>query len=656
MERISQVLLTCLLNACWQIALITAVAAFCAWLLRETAARYRHLLWVAALALCFCLPVLTSYQVSRGASIKVQPEPQTTVQEAIVSSTQIPLDIQTSPEETGSLVPVSRNLATGLVAIYLLFLGYRAMGLFKAWRLTRAIARSVSRIELPQHLRTIIERCQTALGVKRVGIFCSAAVPMPITVGSLNPLVILPEQLLLEADPDVLTSAIGHELVHVRRRDYALNLMYELIHLPLSFHPAAALVRRRIRETRELSCDELVADRLLAPEVYARSLVRLAGSAMAVGRQTTITVGISDGDILEERVMSILRRPKIKIFRKNLLLIAASLLLAAPCVAAVPFALRININRLDAGVTPQQGAPQQTQLKDERARSEVVMPALEADANAGTLVAWLKKPGETVQRGDVIARVDTSKGVVEVPATTSGVIERLLVAVGEKASAGSVLAVIRGEGWVGSSEASTAQQLELERQALLKALEARVQDLRLATTQDAAQKVKQQAELEQAVLALAAQERREGARTVTTTNGTLTLTNTLRAASEQQEGEQKEVRHLVLQEIQQNLERARAQQESQDPEILIRRRAERELIARHQAELAKQANITMQQAIQIATNRYPGTVLESRLVRESNQACYLLSILSNNGTEATITRVLMSAIDGTVLKTMKEER
>jgi pyruvate/2-oxoglutarate dehydrogenase complex dihydrolipoamide acyltransferase (E2) component len=339
-----------------------------------------------------------------------------------------------------------------------------------------------------------------------------------------------------------------------------------------------------------------------------------------------------------------------------LLLAAASLLLAVPCVAAVPFALRININRLDAGVTPQEGASQETQLKEERARSEVVMPALEADANAGTLVAWLKRPGETVRRGDVIARVDTSKGVVEVPATTSGVIERLLVGVGEKASAGSVLAIIRGEGWVGSSEASTAQQLELERQALLKALEARVQDLRLATTQDAAQKVKQQAELEQALLALAAQERREGARTVTTTNGTVALTNTLRAASEQQESEQKEVHHRVLQEIQQNLERARAQQESQDPEIVARRRADRELMARHQAELAKQANITMQQAIQIATNQYPGTVLESRLVRESNQACYLLTILSDNGTEATITRVLMSAIDGTVLKAMKEER
>lgn len=656
MERISQALLTCLLNACWQIALITSVAALCAWLLRESAARYRHLLWVAALALCFCLPVLTSYQVSRGASINVQPEPQTAVQEAIVSSTDIPLGIRTSPEETSSFVPVGRNLATGLVVIYLLFLGYRGLSLFKVWRLTRAIAGSVSAIELPDHFRTIIERCQSVLAVKRVAIFCSAAVPMPITVGTLNPLVILPEQLLLEADPDVLTSAIGHELVHVRRRDYALNLIYELIHLPLSFHPAAALVRRRIRETRELSCDELVADRLLKAEVYARSLVRLAGSAMSVGRQTTITVGITYADILEERVMSILRPPKIKTLTTTLLLVVASLLLAVPCVAAVPFALRININRLDAGVAPQQVASQETQLKEERARSEVVMPALGADANAGTLVAWLKKPGETVRRGDVIARVDTNKGVVEVPATTSGVIERLLVAVGEKASAGSVLAVIRGEGWVGSAEASTAQQLELERQALLKALEARLQDERLATTQDAAQKAKQQAELEQAVLALAAQERREGNRTVTTTNRTVTLTNTLRAASEQQEGEQKEVRRRVLQEIQQNLERARAQQESQDPEIVTRRRAERELMARQQAELAKQANITMQQAIQIATNRYPGTVLESRLVRESNQACYLLTILSDNGTVTTSTRVLISAIDGTVLKTMKEER
>src|SRR5882724_4619210 len=65
METISRLLLTFLLNAGWQIALITAVAAVCAWLLRKTTARYRHLLWVSALFMSLVVPVLTCSQVIR---------------------------------------------------------------------------------------------------------------------------------------------------------------------------------------------------------------------------------------------------------------------------------------------------------------------------------------------------------------------------------------------------------------------------------------------------------------------------------------------------------------------------------------------------------------------------------------------------------------
>ena len=130
---------------------------------------------------------------------------------------------------------------------------------------------------------------------------------MPITVGILKHLIILPERLLREIDEEVLTSAIGHELVHVARRDYLVNLIYEFIYLPLSFHPAAALVRRRIKQTRELCCDESVAEKLLRPEVYARSLVRLIGSA-PVGRRlaANTNIGINESDILEVRIMSLL--------------------------------------------------------------------------------------------------------------------------------------------------------------------------------------------------------------------------------------------------------------------------------------------------------------------------------------------------------------
>src|SRR3982751_3986081 len=60
MEKISQLLLTFVLNACWQGALVAAVALLCARLLRGTAARQQHLLWVAGLVLSVCLPVFST--------------------------------------------------------------------------------------------------------------------------------------------------------------------------------------------------------------------------------------------------------------------------------------------------------------------------------------------------------------------------------------------------------------------------------------------------------------------------------------------------------------------------------------------------------------------------------------------------------------------
>jgi pyruvate dehydrogenase E2 component (dihydrolipoamide acetyltransferase) len=75
-----------------------------------------------------------------------------------------------------------------------------------------------------------------------------------------------------------------------------------------------------------------------------------------------------------------------------------------------------------------------------------VMPKLGADMSAGTLVAWHKKPGDVVWRGDVVAEVETDKGVIDVEIFTSGTIERLLIQPGEKVPVGTVLAMVREEG------------------------------------------------------------------------------------------------------------------------------------------------------------------------------------------------------------------
>lgn len=77
--------------------------------------------------------------------------------------------------------------------------------------------------------------------------------------------------------------------------------------------------------------------------------------------------------------------------------------------------------------------------------AEFVMPTLGADMTAGTLLGWMKKPGDEVKRGDIIAEVDTDKGVIEVEVFNSGVIEKLLVEPGAEVPVGTALAIIREE-------------------------------------------------------------------------------------------------------------------------------------------------------------------------------------------------------------------
>jgi pyruvate dehydrogenase E2 component (dihydrolipoamide acetyltransferase) len=78
--------------------------------------------------------------------------------------------------------------------------------------------------------------------------------------------------------------------------------------------------------------------------------------------------------------------------------------------------------------------------------SEFRMPALGADMEAGTLVQWLKHPGDQVKRGDIIAVVDTQKGAIEIEVFEDGIIESVQVQAGERVPVGTVLALIRGAG------------------------------------------------------------------------------------------------------------------------------------------------------------------------------------------------------------------
>lgn len=74
------------------------------------------------------------------------------------------------------------------------------------------------------------------------------------------------------------------------------------------------------------------------------------------------------------------------------------------------------------------------------------MPSLGADMEAGTLVEWLKQPGDTLARGDVIAVVETQKGAIEIEVFESGLLAEILVPVGQSVPVGTVIAMIAGDG------------------------------------------------------------------------------------------------------------------------------------------------------------------------------------------------------------------
>jgi len=73
---------------------------------------------------------------------------------------------------------------------------------------------------------------------------------------------------------------------------------------------------------------------------------------------------------------------------------------------------------------------------------EFLMPNLGADMESGTLTEWRKKPGDTVKRGDIIAEVETQKGLIEIEVFEDGVINKLLIDEGTKVPVGTPMALI----------------------------------------------------------------------------------------------------------------------------------------------------------------------------------------------------------------------
>src|SRR3712207_3866393 len=89
---------------------------------------------------------------------------------------------------------------------------------------------------------------------------------------------------------------------------------------------------------------------------------------------------------------------------------------------------------------------------------ELTMPRLSDTMTEGTLARWLKKPGERVERGEIVAEIETDKATMELESYDAGVLERVLVEEGQTVPIGQAIAVVgSGDGASGGGGDGAAQ-------------------------------------------------------------------------------------------------------------------------------------------------------------------------------------------------------
>ena len=196
-----------------------------------------------------------------------------------------------------AIEPLLPGLAVGW-AVGVLLLSLRLLG---GWLWVRRLARR-GLLPVPAEWSAALARLRAQLRIRRpVGLWISPHVGGPALIGWLRPVILLPLSASSGLTPRQVELILLHELAHVRRWDYAMNLAQRLAETLLFYHPGVWWISARIREEREHCCDDAVVERasvrdyvlaLLAMEEARRPVPALAlgaGGASLVARVRRLT-------------------------------------------------------------------------------------------------------------------------------------------------------------------------------------------------------------------------------------------------------------------------------------------------------------------------------------------------------------------------------
>jgi len=125
-------------------------------------------------------------------------------------------------------------------------------------------------------LRIFVQRFGERMGIhKPVHIYVSDLITSPVTIGFLKPIILMPIAALTNLTQKQVEAVLLHELSHIRRYDYLINLLISFIRTILYFNPFVRLFAKTIERERERSCDEMVIQFEYDPHGYASALLIL---------------------------------------------------------------------------------------------------------------------------------------------------------------------------------------------------------------------------------------------------------------------------------------------------------------------------------------------------------------------------------------------
>jgi beta-lactamase regulating signal transducer with metallopeptidase domain/peptidoglycan/xylan/chitin deacetylase (PgdA/CDA1 family) len=314
-----------ILHSLWQGALVALAYACVSSIAKDAGAHVRYACACAALGLLLMLTVATAClggTSARGLFARAQAPSDWTwayaaderagaeraPKSAASTRTQDAQDAQAAPASTlGEWA--SRRLASfvpGLALFWLAGVALLASRAFGGWLLLLRLRRSARPVA--DVFEEMLARAARRVRVSRAVRLCrSALVEVPTVVGHLKPIILVPASALTGLTPRQLEAVLAHELAHVRRYDYLVNLLQTAAELILFYHPAAWWLSRRLRAEREHACDDAAVEAAGGDVLlYARALAALEQTRPRATRAHTLALA-ADGGSLMQRIQRLVR-------------------------------------------------------------------------------------------------------------------------------------------------------------------------------------------------------------------------------------------------------------------------------------------------------------------------------------------------------------